>query len=223
MKVTTGVISCLLILSFLFISNDSIIAADHETLVKENQEKLLTTKSCRGCDLRGLNLNRADLSGADLEEANLEGAKLYLCNLSGANLKNSILRDAGFGGADLSGADLRGADLAGASLGGAYMENALFDSLIEEADSTDEELKKILEAGRSQDSGVGGVREEAKSTEAIVDETSRLLNANEGQKPSDSNGITVVRGGGKGNSIVNKVESPPTPKKVKPLQTVEIE
>ncbi|MGW8194557.1 MAG: pentapeptide repeat-containing protein [Desulforhopalus sp.] len=94
---------------------------------EENLEKLLDTKSCRGCDLTHLNFNRMDLSGTDLEGADLSFSKLFLTNLAGANLQNTTLNGAQFGGADLGDADLRGADLRGTSLESAYLGGALID------------------------------------------------------------------------------------------------
>ncbi|MFH0781300.1 MAG: pentapeptide repeat-containing protein [Pseudomonadota bacterium] len=108
-----------------FISS-SIYAAESDTALK-NLEKLVKTKSCRGCDLSGLTLNRLDLVGADLEGADLSSAKLSLTNLTRANLKNCNLRGAIFGGTDLSDADLRGADLRGTSLDSSYHQGAQFD------------------------------------------------------------------------------------------------
>ncbi len=108
-----------------FISG-SVCAAESDTALK-NLEKLVKTKSCRGCDLSGLTLNRLDLVGADLEGADLSSAKLSLTNLSRANLKKCNLRGATFGGTDLSDADLRGADLRGTSLDSSYYQGAQFD------------------------------------------------------------------------------------------------
>ena len=94
---------------------------------RENLEKLVQTKSCKGCNLSGLNLNRMDLAGVDLEGADLSCTTMFLNNLAGANLQNSTLTGAKFGGADLGDADLRGADLRGASLDGAYLGGANLD------------------------------------------------------------------------------------------------
>jgi uncharacterized protein YjbI with pentapeptide repeats len=101
--------------------------AEENSIVQENKEKLLKTKSCPGCDLAGVNLNRADLVGADLQGANLTKAKFFLANLAGANLQKARLQGAGFGGADLADADFRGADLRDVSLSGAYYRGAHFD------------------------------------------------------------------------------------------------
>lgn len=94
---------------------------------KENLEKLLKTKSCKGCDLSGLNLTRMDLAGVNLDGADLSFSKLSLANLAGASLQNCILTGAKLGGADLGDVDLRGADLRGASLDGAYLGGAQID------------------------------------------------------------------------------------------------
>jgi len=79
-------------------------------------EKLKTTKSCEGCNLRGANLSRANLSGINLSGADLGGVNLRGANLSGANLSGAKLGDA-----VLSDANLSSANLTGASLAGAYM------------------------------------------------------------------------------------------------------
>ncbi len=97
------------------------------SVVQENKEKLLKTKSCPGCNLAGVNLNRVDLAGADLQGADLTKAKFFLANLAGANLQKARLQGAGFGGADLADADFRGADLRDVSLSGAYYRGAHFD------------------------------------------------------------------------------------------------
>lgn len=115
--------------SILFWSTSARAADDHaeSSILRDNKEKLIKTKSCPGCNLAGANLNRADLAGADLQGADLSQAKFFLTNLSGANLRKANLQKAGFGGADLANADLREADLRGASLGGAYLRGAQFD------------------------------------------------------------------------------------------------
>jgi uncharacterized protein YjbI with pentapeptide repeats len=101
--------------------------ASESLAARENLEKLITTRSCKGCDLSGLTLNRMNLTGVDLEGADLSLTKLSLTNLTGANLRNTNLRGTVFGGTDLSNADLRGADLRGTSLDSAYHEGALLD------------------------------------------------------------------------------------------------
>ena len=101
--------------------------AQENSIVQQNKEKLLKTKSCPGCNLAGVNLNRADLAGADLQGADLTKAKFFLANLAGANLQKARLQGAGFGGADLADADFRGADLRDVSLSGAYYRGAHFD------------------------------------------------------------------------------------------------
>lgn len=93
----------------------------------ENKEKLLTTRSCRKCDLSNLDFNRADLAGVDLEGADLSFSTFFLANLAGANLKNTRLQGTIFGGADLGEADLRGADVRGARLDSAYLGGAILE------------------------------------------------------------------------------------------------
>lgn len=94
---------------------------------QQNLQQLITSKTCRGCDLAGLDLTRLDLSGVDLEGADLSQARLSLTNLSGANLRNAKLNGAIFGGTDLEGADLRGVELQDTSLDNAYLGDAVLD------------------------------------------------------------------------------------------------
>lgn len=107
------------------------------TEVVANRERLLTTKSCAGCNLAGVSLNRVDLAGADLAGADLSGATFFLADLSGADLRGANLRGAQFGGADLAGADLRAADLRGADLKGAYLAGAQLEGSFEERSIAD--------------------------------------------------------------------------------------
>lgn len=100
------------------------VNAGPSVTAKENLEKLLKTRQCRGCDLSGINFNRMDLSGVDLEGADLSSSTFFLADLSRANLQNTTLRGAKFGGADLGESDLRGADLRGASIDNAYLGDA---------------------------------------------------------------------------------------------------
>ncbi len=122
------------------------ICATENTKAQENLEKLVKTKSCKGCDLSGLTLNRLDLADADLEGADLSSAKISLTNLTRANLRNTNLRGAMFGGTDLSDADLQGADLRGASLDSSYHQGARVDGKFIDAKSNEEagdtEVKK---------------------------------------------------------------------------------
>lgn len=118
------IIACTLPVVF---STGAMVDAAETAGAKENLEKLIKNRSCKGCDLSQLTMNRLDLSGVDLEGADLSSAKLSLTNLSGANLQNANLRGVTFGGSDLSDADLRGADLRGASLDSAYHQGAKFD------------------------------------------------------------------------------------------------
>ncbi len=54
-----------------------------------NEDTLLTTNSCVGCDLTRANLRNAHLTDANLTNADLTGA-----NLTGANLRGTNLTDA---------------------------------------------------------------------------------------------------------------------------------
>ncbi|MDK9707931.1 MAG: pentapeptide repeat-containing protein [Desulforhopalus sp.] len=123
-QVYTLIMACTLPL---VLSTGGTAVAAETSGAKENLEKLIKTRSCKGCDLSGLTMNRLDLSGVDLEGSDLSTAKLSLTNLAGANLQNANLRGATLGGTDLSDADLRGADLRGTSLDNAYHQGAKFD------------------------------------------------------------------------------------------------
>ena len=131
--------------------------AEENSVVQENKEKLLKTKSCPGCNLAGVNLNRADLAGADLQGADLTRAKFFLANLAGANLQKARLQGAGFGGADLADADFRGADLRDVSLSGAYYRGAHFD----------QEFTAILRKGDAGSSELAAEATATAETEAV--------------------------------------------------------
>ena len=85
--------------------------------------QLLSSKQCRGCDLRRANLVHADLSGADLQGADLSGANLSQANLQGANLNQANLTAASLFGSDLSEATALEADFRGTDLREAYLES----------------------------------------------------------------------------------------------------
>jgi hypothetical protein len=82
----------------------------------ENLDRLLTTRSCEGCDLYQANLAGAVLPGANLRRARLKGTDLSVADLSHADLRDADLSYASLYRANLSGADLRGANLAGTHL-----------------------------------------------------------------------------------------------------------
>ncbi len=71
---------------------------------RDHFEKLILSKSCRGCHLYYAKLSNIDLTGADLRGAYLVGASLRK-----ATLRNADLRGAKIGGASFNGADLTGA------------------------------------------------------------------------------------------------------------------
>ncbi len=100
--------------------------------VKENIQKLIGKRECRGCYLEGAILNGLNLKEVDLSNANLNFARFNLATLRGANLRKSSLLGTSFNGADVSEADFRGGDTTGASFLGAYTLNALFGDLPEE-------------------------------------------------------------------------------------------
>jgi uncharacterized protein YjbI with pentapeptide repeats len=81
--------------------------------------RLLSTGSCKFCDL-----TKANLSGANLSGANLDGAKLIAANLNFANLTGAYLSDANLMGANLFRANLSGAYMASAKLIFANLELA---------------------------------------------------------------------------------------------------
>ncbi|OKH13677.1 hypothetical protein NIES592_13810 [Fischerella major NIES-592] len=84
--------------------------------VAENVSKLLSTRSCKECDLSGVDLSNLSLNDVDLRWANLSGANLNNTNLSGANLENSILFAANLERTNLTKAKIEGANLAKAKL-----------------------------------------------------------------------------------------------------------
>ena len=100
------------------------------------EEKLMNTNSCVGCDLSNAwlekaDLKKADFSGANLYRANLEYADLRGANFTGADLSNVRLRGANLTNAILDNAILRytnlgEANLSGASLKGTKLKDARF-------------------------------------------------------------------------------------------------
>ncbi len=132
----------------LFIQPDSASASrsNGETLFSEaDLKKLLSTDSCKGCDLRDADLSHAnlnsanlrraqlwnaDLTGADLGYAELDGANLFEANLTGANLYQvdmdgaSSLTSANLTNANLTNANLNGVDIRYANLTNANLTNA---------------------------------------------------------------------------------------------------
>lgn len=112
---------------------------------KSNRHRLLTTGSCRGCNLEGVNLESANLAHADLREANLRraslsSAKLENANLTRANLEQAVLinsnvRRANFQDANLTKANFEKANAVGASFRFAQLSEAsLAAAILEEAD-----------------------------------------------------------------------------------------
>lgn len=218
MNYLTHTISVLVVCGFIAVPV-GILAGEVEQTVQENLARLIETKSCRDCNLQGVNLNRADLSGGDLQGADLTGAKLYLCNLSGANLRDSILRNTGFGGADLAHADLRGADLTGTSLAGAYTTGTKFDNQDVVTDEEDIDLESILDEGRS-DSPLAAV-EYSEIENDITESISEQSFNDPVMDPSDPQ-LNVVKTLGKGTSLVTASKVTPKPKRVVPIQRIDI-
>ena len=92
-------------------------------------QQLLTTNSCRGCDLSKVHLNLAmlwdtDLTEANLTDAHLIGADLRRGLLTKANLTRAVLSGVVLYEADLTGVNLTAADLTGAWLDRAKLLNA---------------------------------------------------------------------------------------------------
>ena len=82
-------------------------------------EKLLSTKTCKACDLTyanltDANLQRANLTQANLFSANLTSANLYMANLEWVNLNMANLTSANLYMANLYMANLIGANLSAA-------------------------------------------------------------------------------------------------------------
>lgn len=117
------------VLLLLVILSSHSIADTHDDLVKNNIDKLIRERECRGCNLQGAILNGTNLKRVNLGGANLNFARFHLATLRGANLQNASLLGASFKGADISEADFRGADSDGASFAGAYSVDTLFGEL----------------------------------------------------------------------------------------------
>lgn len=128
MKGTIRTIASFACLQAIILGNTPWVLSAENVAPQQNLEKLISTRSCRGCDLTGLDLTRLDLSEVDVEGADMSHTKLSLTNLSSANLKKTTLNGALFAGTDLAGADLRGANLQGTSLDNAYIADAVLDN-----------------------------------------------------------------------------------------------
>jgi uncharacterized protein YjbI with pentapeptide repeats len=126
-------------------------AAVRSIRITASRDLLLSTRSCRGCDLSGLDLSGLDLSGVDLQGASLadvnaertvfDGARLVYADFSRARLKGAVftgwtlwpnpdtlalLDGTSFDGADLTGADFSDANLGCVSMRGATLQAARF-------------------------------------------------------------------------------------------------
>ena len=112
-------------------------------------QKLLSTKSCPGCDLKTaplseINLRQANLRGADLSGAWMRGTDLTEADLTEADLTNADLTRADLTRADLWIADLAGANLAGSNLTGADLTSSyLAGASLSGADLTGAILRKV--------------------------------------------------------------------------------
>ncbi|MGL6312420.1 pentapeptide repeat-containing protein [Vibrio sp. WXL103] len=120
------------------VGNVFIRSAYADDTVDNNVTTLISTNSCKECDLSG-----ADLSGATLTFADLSGADLSDATLINVDLFESTLTGTNFSGADMSNGDFRGSemtnvDLSNANLSGAYFESAqLSPSNLDNATVTD--------------------------------------------------------------------------------------
>lgn len=93
-------------------------------------QELISTRTCRACNLSRASLVHTDLSeidaqGSDFKFANLNRSRLSGADLRGADLSNAVLFNADLSGADLTGANLQGADLRNAFFYGATLDGAL--------------------------------------------------------------------------------------------------
>ncbi len=102
-------------------------------------DKILSTISFAGADLREADLKEAYLRGIDLSGADLQGAKLQGANLKDANLKAANLWGADLQQAHLSGANAMRADMRWANMNGADCNKAD----LHEADLTSAQLRKV--------------------------------------------------------------------------------
>ena len=90
-----------------------------------DEQTLITTGSCRGCDLSGACLNASEavvepydftggnFSGANFSAADIERVMFDFADLAGANFSGATLRDVDFGDANLQGANFSGASWVG--------------------------------------------------------------------------------------------------------------
>ncbi len=96
----------------------------------EHLQQLVSTRSCRACDLSRASLVHTDLSEIDAQGSNFKFANLNRSRLAGADLRGADLSNAVLFNADLSGADLTGANLQGADLRNAFFYGATLDGAI---------------------------------------------------------------------------------------------
>ena len=120
----TDVVSKKLVLMLSIVIMAIAISGTLSAFIETDVEKVKTTGSCEGCDLRhanlsGANLVNANLSGADLGGANLRGANLSKANLLRAKLADAVLTDANLSDTNLTGASLAGAYMFGTDFSGA--------------------------------------------------------------------------------------------------------
>ena len=149
MKRTIRTIASFACLQTFFLGTAPWALSASSVTAQQNLQQLISTRSCRECDLAGLDLTRLNLSGVDVEGADLSHAKLSLTNLSNANLKNTKLNGAILGGTDLAGADLRGASLQDTSLDNAYLGDAVLDDKTISAQGVNPSLAATAPAGET--------------------------------------------------------------------------
>ncbi len=151
----------------------------------------LAEADLRGADLESANLRRANLRGANLEMANLHSASLWGANLEGANLLRANAKVANLSKAVLRGADLREASLVGATL---------LNTDLEEVDLEGADLEGAnLEGSNLRRARITNVNLKmtnlhgADLTEALLDDSSRLTQAQNGVGADFHGAIKAIR------------------------------
>ncbi len=104
------------------------------TISSDNTYSLISSSSCRGCDLHNAdlqdlntpktNLKSIDVTGADMHGATFARSDLTDATMTGCNLKNTTFTDATLTNADLSGTHLNGSVLTNTDLKNADLSNA---------------------------------------------------------------------------------------------------
>ncbi|MEL7316172.1 MAG: pentapeptide repeat-containing protein, partial [Cyanobacteria bacterium J06559_3] len=139
----------------LVVTSGWMFTAPASAVNEDDLERLITERTCVGCDLADADLRRLDLRGVDLRDADLNNANFYLADISGADLSRANLTEAYFGRAVAQGtyfnlanlddatlieADFRDATLTNVMFGNAYIEDSLFMG----ADLQDADLREAI-------------------------------------------------------------------------------